>query len=107
MKLRFFLLFIPVLIISGCGQSSVNEDLLNPEIQAQLDKEMKVMLTKLDHKKMTLICEQEEIPSEFASECYFRERKICESMSGLVVKKAELEKCAPIFLKELVENLNK
>ena len=45
------------------------------------------------------------IPARYASECYFRELRDCDSMSGKMIPKSELEKCLPVFLKEEIENI--
>lgn len=106
MRIKYFLLLIPMLLMTGCGNNSVKESKnLNSEAEAEWNKEMDIMLTKLDDKKMELICSQEMIPSEFASECYFKGLKKCQSDSGSIVNKSDLEKCLPVFIKELLENV--
>lgn len=61
--------------------------------------------TEVEEGRLKPICEQEMIPARYASDCYFRELKDCESMSGKMIPKSELEKCLPVFLKEEIENI--
>ena len=68
------------------------------ELFAEMERE--------EEEKLKPICEQEMIPAEYASDCYFRELKDCESTSGKMIPKSELEKCLPVFLREEIEDIS-
>ena len=74
-----------------------NEDWGWEEFFAEMERE--------EEERLKPICEQEMIPAMYASDCYFRELKDCDSMSGKMIPKSELEKCLPVFLKEEIENM--
>jgi hypothetical protein len=102
-KLKIITAFLFLLLLTGCThQLPDNEVVDNKVIEA--DPEIEIMLTKLDAEKMNSICSQNLIPSEYASTCYFQELEYCKSSSKKMVKKSELGKCLPIFLKEIIEN---
>lgn len=103
--MRKILLFtLPILLLTGCGNSLEKEDVGVIKSSISFDKEIEIMVNKMDDKKIELICAQDFIPSEYASACFFRSLKHCESSSGLVVKNSEIEKCLPVFLNELIQN---
>ena len=97
-----FLFILLMLFLSGCTASAPeqkqtdNEDWDIEELFAEIDKE--------EEQKLKPICEQEMIPSEYAKDCYFRELKDCESMSGKTILKSELNKCLPVFLRDEIQN---
>ncbi len=78
--------------------NSATEDWDIEELFAEIEKD--------EDQKLKPICEQEMIPAEYASDCYFRELKDCEGMSGKMIPRSELEKCLPVFLKEEIENVS-
>jgi hypothetical protein len=97
------LLLLPVLLLTGCSATTEqkqadNEEWDIEELFAELDRE--------EEQKLKPICEQEMIPAEYASDCYFRELKACDSFSGEMIPRSELEKCMPFFLKEEIENIS-
>lgn len=99
-KAAILLLFL--LLFTGCGR--------DPEVkQAAENWNMEELFAEVDQEeeqKLKPICEQEVIPAEHASDCYFRELKKCDRFSGEMVPKIELEKCIPYFLKEKIEYIS-
>jgi len=96
------LFFLPLLLLTGCStateEKQAEEDWDIEELFAEIERE--------EEQKLKPICEQEMIPAEYASDCYFRELKKCDSLSGETIPKTELEKCMPYFLKEEIENIS-
>lgn len=94
------LLILSFLLLTGCSstkqQEATNEDLDFEELFAEIDKE--------EEQKLQPICDQEMIPAEYASDCYFRTLKDCEILSGKTIPKSELEKCLPIFLRDEIQD---
>lgn len=97
------LLLIPALLLTGCTSTSTQEK------QAEEDWDIEELFAEMEREeeqKLKPICEQEMIPAEYASDCYFRELKKCDSFSGEMIPKTELEKCVPYFLKEEIDNIS-
>jgi len=98
-----FAILLFTLLLAGCSsvveqKQTEEEDWSIEELFAEIDRE--------EEQKLKSICEQEMIPAEHASDCYFRELKVCDGYSGEMIPKSELEKCMPFFLKEEIENIS-
>ena len=96
------LLLTPLLILTGCGHISTQEIQVEEDINiedwfAEIEQE--------EEQRLKSICEQDMIPAEYASDCFFRELKACDSYSGEMIPRIELERCAPYFLKEQIERI--
>jgi protein involved in sex pheromone biosynthesis len=104
MNKKFAILFlIPVMLLTGCSNTSTREK------QVEKDWDVEELFAKMEREeeqKLKPICDQEMIPAEYASVCYFRELKKCDKFSGEMIPKVELEKCMPYFLKEEIENIS-
>jgi hypothetical protein len=100
-----FVIFTILLFIflTGCTLSSKEKQADNEKLDIE---EFLAELEKQEEQRLKPICDQEMIPAKYASDCYFRELKDCESLSGKKIPKTELEKCLPVFLKEEIENIS-
>lgn len=92
-----------VLLLAGC--STISEQKQTEKEDSDIE-ELFAGIEREEEKKLKLICEQEMIPAEYASDCYFHEFKNCDSLSGEMIPRAELEKCVPYFLKEEIESVS-
>ena len=112
MNKKFIILLILslLLLIVGYVIHLQEKQIDNGEVylqEKQIDEEdWEDFFTEAEEKRLKPICDQEMIPARYASECYFRELKDCDSMSGKMIPKSELEKCLPVFLKEEIENIS-
>jgi len=91
------LLILSLLFLTGCAISSQKEQTIDED---QNFEELFADIEREKEEELKLICDKEMIPAKYASDCYFRELKSCESTSGEMIPKSELEKCASVFLKE-------
>ncbi len=96
------LLLLPLVFLSGCSVFSGQEKQVRNE-EWNLE-EVFTEIGKEEELKLKPICEQEMIPAEYAQDCYFRELKNCEALSGKMIPKSELEKCLPVFLRDEIQN---
>ena len=112
MNKNFIILLILLLLLTvgyimyAQEKQTDNEEASLQEKQTDDEDWIEEYLKEREERRLEPICEQEMIPAEYASDCYFRELKDCESTSGKMIPKSELEKCLPIFLKEEIENVS-
>lgn len=93
---------LTVIILSGCAINSTDND-----ISTNTNVDIHQMLLEIQNeqnKKIASICSQQDIPAEYAKDCYFLDLQDCESESGKIIKRDDLKKCLPVFLKEMLEN---
>lgn len=112
---KSFIILLSLLLVLAVGyimyaqeKQTENEEEYSQENQINDEgwEEFFAEMERAEEEKLKPICEQEMIPARYASDCYFRELKDCESMSGKMIPKSELEKCLPVFLKEEIENVS-
>ena len=100
------LLILSLLLVIGYTIYLQEKQTDNEEIYLQEEQiNEEDWFAEVEEKRLKPICDQEMIPARYASECYFRELRDCDSMSGKMIPKSELEKCLPVFLKEEIENI--
>lgn len=92
------LLIIASLTLTGCsnGQPEQGEEFNADDFLADLER--------WEEEKLQPICDQDLIPAEYASDCYFRTLKDCENLSDAMIPKEDLAKCMPVFLKEAIDD---
>ena len=109
-KNLIILLILLLLLAVGYIMYAQEKQTENEEVylqEKQTDSEdWEEFFAEVEEERLKPICEQEMIPTRYASDCYFRELKDCESTSGKMIPKFELEKCLPVFLKEEIENVS-
>ena len=109
---KSFIILLSLLLVLAVGyimyaqeKQTENEEVYSQEKQMD-NEDWENFFAEVEEERLEPICEQEMIPARYASDCYFRELKDCDSMSGKMIPKSELEKCLPVFLKEEIENVS-
>ena len=101
-KLTVFLL-LPIIILTGCsGPISQQKQIDNKSLS---DKDLVTMMNEVEEGRLKPICDQKMIPAEYASDCFFRDLKDCESLSGKMIPKSDLKKCLPVFLRDQIDEI--
>lgn len=98
-KVLVFLLLIPILVLSGCSFQKEDEEKVTNEDLTQILQEWQ----EEKERELDDVCSQPTISSEYISDCYFHSLKDCESDSGAIIPREDIDKCVPVIMKEYFE----